>query len=109
MLSDEERVELLRWAGGAVTPRLAERARIVLACADGKPNTRVAAEFKVAADTVRKWRSRFVDQRMAGLADESRPGRRKLELVLSDDERAQLTGWARRAKAAQFLALRARI
>ncbi|WP_371666728.1 helix-turn-helix domain-containing protein [Streptomyces sp. NBC_00289] len=100
---------MLRWAGGAVAPCLAERARIVLACAEGKPNTRVAAEFKVTAETVRKWRSRFVDQRMAGLADEPRPGRRKLELVLSDDERAQLMRWARRAKTAQFLALRARI
>ncbi|WP_405512176.1 IS630 family transposase [Streptomyces canus] len=46
---------------------------------------------------------------MAGLADEPRPGRRKSELVLSDEERAQLTRWARRAKTAQFLALRARI
>ncbi|MGX1545486.1 IS630 family transposase [Streptomyces adustus] len=109
VLSDEERAELLRWAGGAVVPRLAVRARIVLACADGNPNTRIAAEFKVTVDTVRKWRSRFTARRMAGLADEPRPGRRKSELVLSDDERAQLTRWARRAKTAQFLALRARI
>ncbi|WP_435840646.1 helix-turn-helix domain-containing protein [Streptomyces bobili] len=69
VLSDEERAELLRWADGAVAPRLVERARIVLACADGKPNTRVAAEFKVTADTVRKWRSRFAARRMV------RPGR----------------------------------
>ncbi|MFI8194899.1 IS630 family transposase [Streptomyces sp. NPDC085946] len=109
MLSDEERAELLRWAGGAVAPRLVERARIVLACAEGKPNTRVAAECKVTVDTVRKWRLRFAARRMAGLADEPRPGRRKAELVLSDDERAQLTRLARRAKTAQFLALRARI
>jgi len=46
---------------------------------------------------------------MAGLADEPRSGRRKSELVLSEAERAQLTRWARRAKTAQFLALRARI
>ncbi len=46
---------------------------------------------------------------MAGLLDEPRPGRRKPELVLSDDERAQLMRWVRRAKTAQFLALRARI
>ncbi|HEX5597874.1 MAG TPA: IS630 family transposase [Micromonosporaceae bacterium] len=109
VLSGEERAELLRWEGGAVMPRLAERARIVLACADGMPNARVAAEFKVTTDTVRKWRSRFVARRMAGLADEPRPGRRKAELVLSEAERAQLARWSRRAKTAQYLALRARI
>ncbi|KOG56597.1 endonuclease DDE [Streptomyces griseoflavus] len=38
-----------------------------------------------------------------------RPGRRKADLVLSESERAQLLRWARRAKTAQFLALRARI
>ncbi|MFE5828614.1 transposase [Streptomyces erythrochromogenes] len=91
VLSDEERVELLRWAGGAVEPRLVERTRIVLACADGKPNTRVAAEFRVTADTVGKWRSRFAARRVVGLADELRSGRRKPKLVLSDDERTQLT------------------
>ncbi|MEV4249963.1 helix-turn-helix domain-containing protein [Streptosporangium canum] len=59
-LSNEEHAELSHWAGGAVPPRLAERARIVLACTGGAPNARVAAELGVSADTVRKWRSRFV-------------------------------------------------
>jgi len=39
----------------------------------------------------------------------ARTGRPKTELVLSDDERAQLGRWARRAKSAQALALRSRI
>ncbi|GAX58778.1 IS630 family transposase [Streptomyces olivochromogenes] len=108
-LSDAEFAELSRWVDGVVEPRLAERARIVLACAAGVPNTRVAADLKVTADTVRKWRSRFVARRMAGLVDEPRPGRRKPELVLSEAERAELARWARRAKTAQFLALRAKI
>ena len=34
-LSDVEFAELSRWADGAVEPRLAERARIILMCADG--------------------------------------------------------------------------
>ncbi|MGW6262384.1 IS630 family transposase [Streptomyces sp. NPDC055085] len=46
---------------------------------------------------------------MSGLADEPRPGRRKPDLVLTEAERDQLTRWARRAKTAPFLALRARI
>lgn len=92
-----------------MSARAAERARIVLACAEGKSNTSVATGSGVSAETVRKWRSRFAARRMAGLMDEPRPGRRKPELVLSDAERAELTRWTRRAKTAQFLALRARI
>jgi len=109
VLSASERAELARWASGAVSARVAERARIILGCAEGASNTGVAADVGVSTETVRKWRSRFVARRMAGLVDEPRPGRRKPELVLCEAERAELTRWARRAKTAQFLALRARI
>ncbi|MFD7170143.1 IS630 family transposase [Streptomyces violascens] len=109
VLSVEERAELSRWVDGAVSARAAERAQIILACAEGSSNTAVAAEFGVSTETVRKWRSRFAAQRLAGLADAPRPGRRKAELVLSETERAELTRWARQAKTAQYLALRAKI
>lgn len=98
-----------RWAHGAVAPRFAERARIVLACADGSPNARVAAEVGVTVATVRKWRGKFAAERLSGLEDAFRAGRPKADLVLSEAERVQLTWWARRAKTAQYLALRARI
>src|ERR1017187_4791274 len=39
----------------------------------------------------------------------ARTGRTKAELTLSDDERATLQRWARRAKSSQALALRANI
>src|SRR5450759_5142649 len=39
----------------------------------------------------------------------ARTGRPKTELVLTDDERDQLTRWSRRAKSSQALALRSRI
>ena len=36
-------------------------------------------------------------------------GRRKAELVLTDAERVQLVRWARQAKTAQYLLLRAEV
>src|SRR5680860_1779313 len=38
-----------------------------------------------------------------------RTGRPKAELILSDEEREQLTRWSRRAKSSQALALRSKI
>jgi transposase len=110
VLSDEERRALEHWAGGAEVPaRGALRSRIVLACSDGLSNAGVADKLAVSRATVVAWRGRFARRRLAGLRDEPRIGRAKAELVLSDEERAQLRGWARRAKSAQFLAMRARI
>ena len=47
----------------------------MLACADGTPVSRVAAELGVARTTAGKWRSRFLAARLEGLSDEPRPGR----------------------------------
>ncbi|MFF3501037.1 helix-turn-helix domain-containing protein [Streptomyces sp. NPDC003247] len=54
---------------------LAVRARIVLRCAEGGTNKRVAAELGVSEQSVNRWRARFVKRRLDGLVDEPRPGR----------------------------------
>jgi transposase len=108
VLSDEERAELARRAG-LPERRRADRARIILACADGMPNAGAAQALGVAVKSVSKWRRRFAGQRLAGLEDDAPIGRPKAELVLEEGERAQLIRWARRAKTARYLALRARI
>src|SRR3954451_3023906 len=108
VLSAAERRALERAVEGG-SGRLAERAGIVLACADGLSNAAVAQRFSVSVATVRAWRSRFAGRRLAGLEDEPRAGRPKADLVVSEAERAELTRWARRAKTAQYLAMRARI
>ena len=109
VLADDERDQLVRWSGGS-PPRLAVRARIVLACAEpGAVYQRVAAELGVTEMTVAKWRKRFAGARLDGLADGERPGRPKAGLELTGAERDQLMRWARRAKTAQALALRAKI
>jgi transposase len=108
VLSDEERAELVRRAG-LPGVRRADRARIILACADGMSNAGAAQALGVAVKSVSKWRRQFTGQRLAGLEDAAPIGRPKAELALTEAERAQLTRWARRAKTAQFLAMRAKI
>jgi transposase len=108
VLSEDERAELVRRAGLPGRWRR-DRARIILACAEGTPNAGVAQALGVALKSVSKWRRQFAAQRLAGLEDAAPVGRRKAELVLTEAERAQLERWARRAKTAQYLALRAKI
>jgi transposase len=108
VLSEDERAELVRRAGLPGRWR-ADRARIILACAQGMSNAGAAQALGVAVKSVSKWRRQFAVQRLAGLEDAAPVGRQKAELVLTETERAQLTRWARRAKTAQFLALRAKI
>jgi transposase len=75
ILSDDERQKLETWASRPKsTQRLATRARIVLACADGLDNKDVAARLGVNTVTVGKWRKRFLETRLDGLADEPRAG-----------------------------------
>ncbi len=74
-LTTEERHTLEQWARRPKTAQaMARRARFVLACAMGKNNQAVAAEFGATGQTVGRWRRRFVARRLDGLLDEPRPG-----------------------------------
>ena len=76
ILTEHEREQLLRWSRRAKSSQaLALRSRIVLGCAEGEDNKTVAQRLGCSAATVGKWRARFVEQRLDGLADEPRPGR----------------------------------
>jgi transposase len=76
VVSEAERAELVRGARAASsTQAYALRCKIVLACADGATNVDVAAGLGVSHPTVGKWRKRFIEYRLAGLADEPRSGR----------------------------------
>ena len=111
-LSEDERAELERIvrrrnAGQA----LAQRARIVLACAEpGATNTGVARALGVSRPSVTTWRARFAAHRLDGLGDAPRPGaprrvgdeqiERLIALTL-ETQPENATHWSTRAMAQQ--------
>lgn len=77
-LTEEERTTLVKWSRGKRTQaRIVERAKIVLAAADGKPNKQIAKELGVSQPTVGKWRNRFSQQRLPGIEKDLPRGGRK--------------------------------
>jgi transposase len=72
----EQRAELMTLARGRTEEaRLVERAKIVLACLEGKRNDAVGRELGVRPNTVGLWRKRFAAAGLAGLRDRVRPGK----------------------------------
>ena len=108
-LAAHEREALERWARRPKSAQaLAQRARVVLECAAGRPNTVVAQRLGLTHQTVGKWRQRFLARRLDGLLDEPRPGAPRqvddpqIERVLRltfESTPADATHWSTRAMA----------
>jgi transposase len=83
-VTNEERQRLESLAHRARSQALlARRARVVLGCAEGLDNKAVAKKLRCSLGMVGKWRSRFLEARLAGLYDEPRPGAPR---KISDDQ-----------------------
>jgi transposase len=78
-ITPDEEDRLHRLIRSGKTPqKVALRARIVLAAADGHPNMAIAKTIKISLPTVLLWRARFRDCGVPGLLkDATRPGRNK--------------------------------
>jgi transposase len=111
-LSDDERSQLMAWSRRAKSANaLAMRSRIVLAAAEGLGNTAIAAKLDIDVKSARKWRSRFVAERLDGLLDEPRPGRprtvadEQVEAVITrtlETTPSDATHWSTRSLAAEL-------
>ena len=77
VLSETEQETLRAWLrAGTGEQRMVERARIILAAAEGVGTNAIARELGTRAARVSKWRTRFARDRLVGLADAPRPGAR---------------------------------
>src|SRR5512144_2446457 len=108
-----DRAVLEQWVRGRTTPRrLVERARIVLASADGMSGDMICTMLGVSRPTVSRWLDRYDAEGAAGLErDRPRSGRPKQ--ILPDAEAAMVaatlntappdggTHWSTRLMAAQ--------
>jgi transposase len=68
---------LTKWARGRSTPaRLVQRAKIILAAADGKRNDEIASVVGCTRRTVGTWRNRFAERRLTGIEKDAPRGGR---------------------------------
>lgn len=75
-VTDKDAAVLRRWVrAGTTEQRMAQRARIVLAAAEGQPSRRIAAREGVSEPTVARWRHRYAAEGINGLCDRPRSGR----------------------------------
>lgn len=74
----DEMILLARIRAARTEQRDLLRTRIVWAAAAGQANAVIAAALGVHIDTVRKWRGRFAERGLKGLADLPRSGRPKV-------------------------------
>lgn len=71
VLTGAERDQLQAWARSRTAPaRLVSRARIVLLAADGAENKVIAEKLAIDRSVVARWRTRFAQERLDGIAHE---------------------------------------
>jgi len=76
VLTDQDGATLRSWlAAGKTERRMAFRAEVVLALAEGLSNEALAGRLGTRAATVSKWRGRFAHKGLSGLSDAPRSGK----------------------------------
>ena len=109
-ISAEERTTLDDWANGRQTEvRAAERARVILPAADGKPNLEIDTTLSTSVQQAAHWRWRFLAKDLPGL-EKNAPRPRRFPSIASQkvaevvrlttlDKPAHATYWSNRSVA----------
>ena len=78
LLTDEQKRELgIVAASRTASVRFAQRARMILLAAGGKQDIQIAAEVGVRRQAVARWRGRFLESGINGIAKDAPRGGRK--------------------------------
>lgn len=103
ILTEEQKAQLEKITRShSAERRSVERAKIILACAEGKQNQEIALDCRMSLSRISKWRSRFAKEGMLGLEDAPRSGkpetygdafRNKLLSKLETEPPAGLARW----------------
>ena len=108
-MTDGERAELERYSKGRSTPaRVVQRARIVLMAAQGIDNIAIAKAVSTDRHTVRRWRERFLANRIDGiLKDAPRSGRKPASevaerIIKATTQSTHATHWSTRTLAKEL-------
>ena len=112
-IDQSQRETLQQWARSRSLPaRQIERAKVVLLAAEGKTDLEIAASLNISNQKAARWRKRFLQFDLAGLAkDAPRPGRKpaisvrlKEELIrrTTQSKPANATHWSTRTMAAEM-------
>ena len=87
-VTEVEREELERLVRQPRTPRaLADRCKVVLLDEQGLTYAKIGEKLDMREQTVLKWRTRFLTDRIAGLRDRPRPGARR---TITDEKIAEV-------------------
>jgi transposase len=91
-LTEKEASTLKMWvSAGTTEQRMAKRARVILAAAQGMTLPEIALHTGLSANSCLKWRKRFAKSRIEGLTDE--PGRGRPP-VITQEERLEVMALA---------------
>lgn len=113
-MTDQQRVELCRFAGSSVLPhRKVVQARALLWAGEGIANEEIARRSEVDSDTVRRWRKRFIDTGVDGVGVIANGRGRKRQIsdemiaeivrvTCQEDPPGEETQWSTRTLARRF-------
>lgn len=112
-LAVEERQELEQMTQSRTLPAGdVMRARIMLLLSDGVPYRKIQERLQTTAPTISRWKNRFLEHRIAGLAEERHPGQKpsvrtpklqaKILTAIKDAPQDGSTHWSCRKLASRF-------